>query len=103
MQHLNKLNLGPNLVTMVPHSMLRIEVMGFDASISRDPTEDELVAMEKLLEKAMDRLGLSARGYHRILRVARTLADMRGRKNIGIEEVSEALSYRRLDRWGANS
>lgn len=54
MQHLNKLNLGPNLVTMVPHSMLRIEVMGFDASISRDPTEDELVAMEKLLEKAMD-------------------------------------------------
>ncbi|MDI9244750.1 amidohydrolase family protein [Marinobacter sp. CHS3-4] len=54
MQHLNKLNLGPNLVTMVPHSMLRIEVMGFDASISRDPTEDELVAMEELLDKAMD-------------------------------------------------
>jgi N-acyl-D-aspartate/D-glutamate deacylase len=54
MQHLNRLNLGPNLVTMVPHSMLRIEVMGFEASISRDPTEDELVAMEQLLEKAMD-------------------------------------------------
>lgn len=54
MQHLSKLNLGPNLVTMVPHSMLRIEVMGFDASISRDPTEEELVAMEELLEKAMD-------------------------------------------------
>lgn len=53
-QHLNRLNLGPNLVTMVPHSMLRIEVMGFDASISRDPTEDELVAMEALLEKALD-------------------------------------------------
>lgn len=54
MLHLNKLNLGPNLVTMVPHSMLRIEVMGFEASISRDPTEDELVAMEALLEKALD-------------------------------------------------
>jgi len=54
MQHLNRLNLGPNLVTMVPHSMLRIEVMGFEASISRDPTEDELAAMEQLLEKAMD-------------------------------------------------
>jgi N-acyl-D-aspartate/D-glutamate deacylase len=54
MQHLNKLNLGPNLVTMVPHSMLRIEVMGFEASISRDPTEAELVAMEALLEQAMD-------------------------------------------------
>ena len=54
MLHLNRLNLGPNLVTMVPHSMLRIEVMGFEASVSRDPTEDELVAMEGLLEKAMD-------------------------------------------------
>lgn len=53
-QHLNSLSLGPNLVTMVPHSMLRIEVMGFDASISRDPTEDELKAMEALLEQAMD-------------------------------------------------
>ncbi|MEO9749471.1 MULTISPECIES: amidohydrolase family protein [Marinobacter] len=53
-QHLNRLSLGPNLVTMVPHSMLRIEVMGFDASISRDPTEDELNAMEALLEQAMD-------------------------------------------------
>lgn len=52
-QHLNRLNLGPNLITMVPHSMLRIEVMGFDASISRDPTEAELVAMEELLEQAM--------------------------------------------------
>lgn len=54
MQHLHKLHLGPNLVTMVPHSMLRIEVMGFDASISRDPTEDELSQMEALLEKALD-------------------------------------------------
>ena len=54
LQHLNGLNLGPNLVTMMPHSMLRIEVMGFDASVSRDPTEAELVAMEELLEKAMN-------------------------------------------------
>ncbi|MEX2475379.1 amidohydrolase family protein [Marinobacter sp.] len=54
LQHLNKLSLGPNLVTMLPHSMLRIEVMGFDASISREPTEDELQAMEALLEQALD-------------------------------------------------
>ena len=53
-QHLNKLHLGPNLVTLVPHSMLRIEVMGFDASISRDPTDAELTQMEELLEKALD-------------------------------------------------
>ncbi len=54
MQHLNSLHLGPNLVTLVPHSMLRIEVMGFEASISRDPTDEELTQMEALLEKAMD-------------------------------------------------
>ncbi|WP_166267013.1 N-acyl-D-amino-acid deacylase family protein [Marinobacter caseinilyticus] len=52
--HLDRLSLGPNVVTMVPHSMLRIEVMGFEASISRDPTEAELCAMEQLLEQALD-------------------------------------------------
>jgi magnesium chelatase family protein len=57
-------------------------------------------ATHALLEKAMNRLGLSARGYHRILRVARTLADMQGQTDIGAQAVSEALSYRRLDRWG---
>ncbi|WP_404365975.1 amidohydrolase family protein [Marinobacter sp.] len=53
-EHLHRLKLGPNLVTMVPHSMLRIEAMGFEASISRDPTEDELQTMEQLLEQALD-------------------------------------------------
>lgn len=54
LEHLHTLRLGPNLVTMVPHSMLRIEVMGFEASVSRDPTEDELQAMEALLAQALD-------------------------------------------------
>lgn len=54
MEHLHQLRLGPNVVTMVPHSMLRIEAMGFQDSISRDPTEDELQTMEKLLEQALD-------------------------------------------------
>ena len=40
--HFNNLNLGPNIAAFVPHSMLRIEVMGLDASISRAPTESEL-------------------------------------------------------------
>lgn len=53
-QHLNRLTLGPNLVTLVPHSMLRIEAMGFEASISRDPTEQELATMERLLAEALD-------------------------------------------------
>lgn len=54
LQHLNKLSLGPNVVTLLPHSMLRIEVMGFQDSISRDPTEEELQKMEALLEQALD-------------------------------------------------
>ena len=54
LQHLNRLSLGPNVVALLPHSMLRIEVMGFEASISRDPTEAELQQMEALLEQALD-------------------------------------------------
>jgi N-acyl-D-aspartate/D-glutamate deacylase len=54
LQHLNTLSLGPNVVALLPHSMLRIEVMGFQNSISRDPTEEELQKMEALLEQALD-------------------------------------------------
>lgn len=50
------------------------------------------------MENAMDNLGLSARAYHRCLRVARTLADMNQRKNISDNDLSEALAYRSLDR-----
>ena len=52
-----------------------------------------------LLEAAMDRFRLSARSYHRILRVARTLADMAGREAIAREDLMEALGYRAMDRW----
>ncbi len=51
--HLDTLPLGANVVPMVPHSMLRIEVMGLRDSISRDPDEAELSRMEALLDKAM--------------------------------------------------
>ncbi len=53
LDHLNSLPLGINIVPMVPHSMLRIEVMGFKDSVSRDPTRDELKRMEDLLRLAM--------------------------------------------------
>lgn len=53
-KHLNTLSLGPNIVTMIPHSMLRIEVMGFEDSISRDPTDAEITRMEQLLEVGLD-------------------------------------------------
>jgi magnesium chelatase family protein len=48
-----------------------------------------------LLVRAADRLRLSARGYHRVLRVARTLADLEGAAIVGRRHIAEALSYRR--------
>jgi len=51
-----------------------------------------------LLEHALDKLGLSHRAYHRILRVARTIADMSGEPSIKRTHLTEALSYRRLDK-----
>ncbi|MFN2362617.1 MAG: YifB family Mg chelatase-like AAA ATPase [Marinobacter sp.] len=55
-------------------------------------------AGETMLSSAMERLGLSARALHRILRVARTLADLDGAERIGNGHLVEALGYRKLDR-----
>ncbi|WP_347260331.1 YifB family Mg chelatase-like AAA ATPase [Rudaea sp.] len=49
-----------------------------------------------LLERALDRLGLSARAYHRILRVARTITDLAGSEAIATVHLTEAIQYRRL-------
>ena len=53
-EHLNKLKLGPNVVPMIPHSMLRIEVMGLKDSVSRNPTSKELGKMKSLLKQGLD-------------------------------------------------
>jgi magnesium chelatase family protein len=52
-------------------------------------------AERTLLERAMEKLSLSARAYHRVLRVARTIADLAGRERIAREHLAEAVQYRR--------
>jgi magnesium chelatase family protein len=54
-----------------------------------------------VLERAMQHFGLSARGYHRVLKVARTIADMNGRPQIEASHITEALTLRSLDRQRA--
>jgi magnesium chelatase family protein len=53
---------------------------------------------QKLLETAIDKFGLSARAYTRILKVARTIADLEGQEHIQPAHLSEAIQYRTLDR-----
>jgi len=53
---------------------------------------------ESLLRRAIAKLGLSARAYTRVLKLARTIADLAGELEIGIPHVSEAIQYRVLDR-----
>ena len=59
-------------------------------------------ACKKLLESAMTKYDMSARAYGRIIKVARTIADLAASENIQPEHISEAISYRNLDRgsWG---
>jgi magnesium chelatase family protein len=64
--------------------------------IDRHCAPDEAGAT--LLKQAIGRLGLSARGYHRILKVARTIADLAGEMRVSGAHVAEAVQYRRFDR-----
>ncbi|MCW8928226.1 MAG: ATP-dependent protease, partial [Gammaproteobacteria bacterium] len=55
-------------------------------------------AEAQLLERATVQLGLSARAHQRILKLARTIADMAGSEQIELPHLSEAITYRKLDR-----
>ena len=63
--------------------------------VERDCVLD--AAQHALLDRATERLGLSARAYHRVLRVARTIADLAGSARIDQAHLAEAIHYRRLD------
>jgi magnesium chelatase family protein len=54
-------------------------------------------AERALLERALEKLSLSARAYHRVLRVARTIADLAGSERIAREHLAEAVQYRRIN------
>lgn len=70
----------------------RLDSAGIDAHCL--PTREG----QSLLERAMKKFALSARAYHRVLKVARTIADLAGEERIATQHVSEAMSMRQLDR-----
>ena len=81
----------------------RFDALGPDITVNANASGAVLEKMaplnaagQKLLVQATEKMKLSARGYHRILRVARTLADLEGVENIAAHHVAEAVNYRRF-------
>ncbi|MBL4711771.1 MAG: YifB family Mg chelatase-like AAA ATPase [Gammaproteobacteria bacterium] len=74
----------------------------FNAELTNNEVEEFCTLTNKerlLLDKAMDKLKLSARAYHRILKLARTIADIEESADIETAHLTEAISYRSLDRF----
>jgi len=68
-----------------------------NAGLSSDGVEKYCRLGDKeraFMEKAFERMGLSARGYHKTLKIARTIADIDGAAELGVEQLSEALTFR---------
>ena len=74
----------------VPHARLDSKRLNSVASLSE--------ACLLLMKQAMDELGLSARAYDKVRRVARTIADLEGAETIAEHHLAEAIQYRLLDR-----
>ena len=80
-------------------SRLGLGAIRQNADLSGDALDQSMALTEparQMLYDATDRMGLSARGYHRVMRVARTLSDMAQEEAVDRQQVAEALSYRRL-------
>jgi magnesium chelatase family protein len=74
-----------------------------NAQMSSRDVREICVADERgltLLRSAIQRFGMSARAYHRVLRLARTIADLEGKEKIAPAHIAEAIQYRTLDRRG---
>ena len=69
-----------------------LQASELDQQLAIEPAAREFVL------QVMEKLGLSARAYHRILRVSRTIADLEGREQVDRQHVSEAISYRKFER-----
>ena len=79
------------------HAAMGLSPLTLNAAVDGEILEDIArpdAAGLKLLAEAADAMGLSARAYHRVLRVARTLADLDGKAVVDRLHVAEALSYR---------
>jgi magnesium chelatase family protein len=81
------------------HEAMELDGVTCNAQVDGEALEDVAAPDDEgraLLTQAAEKMHLSARGYHRILRVARTLADMEGAADIKRMHIAEALSYRRV-------
>jgi predicted ATPase with chaperone activity len=91
--------------------LLAIGILAASQQIKSEKVSDYLIMGELSLDVdlqpikgalpiAMEKLDLSARAYDRILKVARTIADLKTAKNISTEHIAEVIEYRSLDREG---
>jgi magnesium chelatase family protein len=80
----------------------QLERQGRPNAVLSTPEVDRYCAPDaqgaNVLNQAIGRLGLSARGYYRVLKVARTIADLAGARELAATHVAEAIQYRRFDR-----
>ena len=63
-------------------------------------SQDPIQRVRSLLMEAAERIRLTARGYHRVLRVARTIADLAGAESVTRSHVAEAIAYRQIAHAG---